>query len=174
MIYHENCLRSTSLLCPASQLSKFLFLLCLSCILLLSLLRPFYIIFIYEIFLCLLLALPYLSSLTFPQHASLSLSQIHTPKLIGGASEGGSNVFKLNYFDQPACLAQSPQLYKQMACACGGLDRLVRRIHQIYALYFTFCRGVVCNTVRHRNNLRPRIFFFRLIFNSEAFLHLLI
>ena len=26
-------------------------------------------------------------------------------------------------FLQPACLAQSPQLYKQMACACGGLDR---------------------------------------------------
>ena len=26
--------------------------------------------------------------------------QIHTPKLIGGASEGGANVFKLNYFDQ--------------------------------------------------------------------------
>ena len=30
----------------------------------------------------------------------LLISQIHTPKLIGGASEGGSNVFKLNYFDQ--------------------------------------------------------------------------
>lgn len=41
--------------------------------------------------------------------------EIHTPKLIGGASEGGANVFKLSYFDQPACLAQSPQLYKQMA-----------------------------------------------------------
>ena len=27
---------------------------------------------------------------------------------------------------QPACLAQSPQLYKQMACACGGLDRSVQ------------------------------------------------
>ena len=40
--------------------------------------------------------------------------EIHTPKLIGGASEGGSNVFKFNYFNQEACLAQSPQLYKQM------------------------------------------------------------
>lgn len=50
--------------------------------------------------------------------------EIHTPKLIGGASEGGSNVFKLAYFDQPACLAQSPQLYKQMAAACGGFDRV--------------------------------------------------
>jgi aspartyl-tRNA synthetase len=50
--------------------------------------------------------------------------EIHTPKLIGGSSEGGSNVFKLSYFDQPACLAQSPQLYKQMAAACGGFDRV--------------------------------------------------
>mmetsp|Transcript_8177 Transcript_8177/g.7324 ORF Transcript_8177/g.7324 Transcript_8177/m.7324 type:complete len:602 (+) Transcript_8177:35-1840(+) len=50
--------------------------------------------------------------------------EIHTPKLIGGASEGGSNVFTLKYFDQPACLAQSPQLYKQMAAACGGFERI--------------------------------------------------
>lgn len=41
--------------------------------------------------------------------------EIHTPKLIGGVSEGGTNVFKLDYFGKPACLAQSPQLYKQMA-----------------------------------------------------------
>ena len=75
-----------------------------------------------------------------------SLSQIHTPKLIGGASEGGSNVFKLNYFDQPACLAQSPQLYKQMACACGGLDRLV--IIGASYLYCTVLRcGVLCCAV---------------------------
>jgi len=38
--------------------------------------------------------------------------EIHSPKLIGGASEGGANVFKLKYFEQDACLAQSPQLYK--------------------------------------------------------------
>lgn len=42
---------------------------------------------------------------------------IHTPKMIGGASEGGANVFKLPYFGTEACLAQSPQLYKQMAIA---------------------------------------------------------
>lgn len=34
--------------------------------------------------------------------------EIHSPKLIGGASEGGANVFQLKYFDEPACLAQSP------------------------------------------------------------------
>jgi len=41
--------------------------------------------------------------------------EIHTPKLIGTASEGGANVFKCNYFGGDAFLAQSPQLYKQMA-----------------------------------------------------------
>lgn len=50
--------------------------------------------------------------------------EIHTPKLIGGSSEGGANIFKLKYFDQDACLAQSPQLYKQMTAACGGFDRV--------------------------------------------------
>ena len=50
--------------------------------------------------------------------------EIHTPKLIGGASEGGSNVFKLQYFNQSACLAQSPQFYKQMSAACGGFERV--------------------------------------------------
>ncbi len=50
--------------------------------------------------------------------------EIHTPKLLGGASESGSSVFTLGYFDQLACLAQSPQLYKQMACACGGFGKV--------------------------------------------------
>jgi aspartyl/asparaginyl-tRNA synthetase len=34
--------------------------------------------------------------------------EIHSPKLIGGASEGGANVFQLEYFGTPACMAQSP------------------------------------------------------------------
>jgi len=45
--------------------------------------------------------------------------EIHTPKLIGAASESGSEVFELNYFDRKAYLAQSPQFYKQMALASG-------------------------------------------------------
>jgi aspartyl/asparaginyl-tRNA synthetase len=40
--------------------------------------------------------------------------EIHTPKLIGAASEGGANVFEVKYFDRKAYLAQSPQFYKQM------------------------------------------------------------
>lgn len=50
--------------------------------------------------------------------------EVHTPKLIGGASEGGSEVFTLAYFDKEACLAQSPQLYKQICCACAGFGRV--------------------------------------------------
>lgn len=41
--------------------------------------------------------------------------EIHSPKLIEGVSEGGSEVFITDYFGKPACLAQSPQFYKQMA-----------------------------------------------------------
>ncbi|CEI91695.1 Putative Aspartyl-tRNA synthetase [Rhizopus microsporus] len=43
--------------------------------------------------------------------------EIHTPKLIAAASEGGANVFKVSYFKSSAFLAQSPQLYKQMCIA---------------------------------------------------------
>jgi aspartyl-tRNA synthetase len=49
--------------------------------------------------------------------------EIHSPKILGGTSEGGAEVFRLNYFEQPACLAQSPQLYKQMGVICD-LDRV--------------------------------------------------
>ncbi|GLU18125.1 hypothetical protein SLE2022_344420 [Rubroshorea leprosula] len=49
--------------------------------------------------------------------------EIHTPKLIAGSSEGGSAVFKLDYKGQPACLAQSPQLHKQMSI-CGDFGRV--------------------------------------------------
>lgn len=47
--------------------------------------------------------------------------EIHSPKIINAASEGGANVFKINYFKGEAFLAQSPQFYKQMAmCADFG------------------------------------------------------
>ena len=50
-------------------------------------------------------------------------TEIHTPKLIGAASESGSEVFEVKYFDRKAYLAQSPQFYKQMAMA-SGFDRI--------------------------------------------------
>ena len=45
--------------------------------------------------------------------------EIHSPKLIGAESESGAGVFKVDYFDRNAYLAQSPQFYKQMAMAAG-------------------------------------------------------
>lgn len=50
---------------------------------------------------------------------SMGFVEIHTPKLIAGASESGASVFKLGYFDTVAFLAQSPQLYKQMSLQTG-------------------------------------------------------
>ena len=52
-----------------------------------------------------------------------NFTEIHTPKLIGAASESGSEVFEVKYFDRKAYLAQSPQFYKQMAMA-SGYDRV--------------------------------------------------
>ncbi|HEU0296655.1 MAG TPA: aspartate--tRNA(Asn) ligase [Anaerolineales bacterium] len=49
--------------------------------------------------------------------------EIHTPKIMGSPSEGGAELFTLEYFGQTAALAQSPQFYKQMAMA-AGLDRV--------------------------------------------------
>ena len=48
-----------------------------------------------------------------------NFTEIHTPKLIGAASETGSEVFEVKYFDRKAYLAQSPQFYKQMAMSSG-------------------------------------------------------
>ncbi|HXQ34587.1 MAG TPA: amino acid--tRNA ligase-related protein, partial [Anaerolineales bacterium] len=45
--------------------------------------------------------------------------EIHTPKIMGSPSEGGAELFTLEYFGQTASLAQSPQFYKQMAMAAG-------------------------------------------------------
>ena len=52
-----------------------------------------------------------------------NFTEIHTPKMIGAASESGSEVFEIKYFDRKAYLAQSPQFYKQMAMA-AGFDRI--------------------------------------------------
>ncbi len=54
---------------------------------------------------------------------SIDFTEIHTPKLIGAASESGSDVFEVKYFDRTAYLAQSPQFYKQMAMA-SGIERM--------------------------------------------------
>lgn len=68
--------------------------------------------------------------------------EVHTPKIIASSSEGGTDVFKLKYFEKEAFLAQSPQLYKQ-ALMATGFDR----VYEI-AWYF---RAEEHNTRRHLN-----------------------
>jgi len=50
-------------------------------------------------------------------------AEINSPKIIAAAAEGGTNLFPMMYFDTPAFLSQSPQLYKQLAIL-GGLERV--------------------------------------------------
>ena len=66
--------------------------------------------------------------------------EIHTPKLLGGSSEGGSNVFKFEYFGRPGCLAQSPQLFKQMMVMSD-----FERVYEIGPVF----RAENTNTYRH-------------------------
>ncbi len=68
--------------------------------------------------------------------------EVHTPKISSASSEGGTEVFKINYFDRDAYLVQSPQLYKQMLMA-SGLDK----VYEI-AWYF---RAEEHDTSRHLN-----------------------
>jgi len=55
--------------------------------------------------------------------ASKQFTEIRTPSIVREATEGGSDLFKMNYFGEDAYLSQSPQLYKQLAII-GGLDRV--------------------------------------------------
>ena len=66
--------------------------------------------------------------------------EINSPKLIAGESEGGSDVFRTDYFGQSAYLAQSPQLYKQMAIAAD-----LGRVFEIGPVF----RAENSNTRRH-------------------------
>lgn len=71
---------------------------------------------------------------------SQGFNQFEPPCLIGAASEGGSNVFGMNYFEKKAFLAQSPQFYKQFEIA-GGRKR-------VYCIGPVF-RAENSNTPRH-------------------------
>jgi nondiscriminating aspartyl-tRNA synthetase len=57
--------------------------------------------------------------------------EIDTPKLLAGATEGGAEVFKVDYFDQTAVLAQSPQFYKQIMV--GAFERVYEIGHSYRA-----------------------------------------
>lgn len=69
-------------------------------------------------------------------------TEITTPKLVASATEGGTELFPITYFEKEAFLGQSPQLYKQMMMATG-LDN-VFEIGQIF-------RAEEHDTLRHLN-----------------------
>lgn len=66
--------------------------------------------------------------------------QVYTPKISAAGAEGGAELFQVQYFDRPAYLAQSPQLYKQILMSTG-LDRIFE-IDQAF-------RAEKSNTNRH-------------------------
>jgi len=68
--------------------------------------------------------------------------EVHTPKIVATATEGGTSLFAIKYFERPAYLNQSPQLFKQILMATG-FDR-------IYEIGPAF-RAEDHDTVRHIN-----------------------
>lgn len=69
-------------------------------------------------------------------------TEIFTPKLVSEGAEGGTEVFKVKYFEREAYLAQSPQFYKQMMIAAG-----FERVFEVAHVY----RAEEHNTNRHLN-----------------------
>ncbi|MCC7553857.1 MAG: aspartate--tRNA(Asn) ligase [Methanobacteriaceae archaeon] len=70
--------------------------------------------------------------------------EINTPKLVASATEGGTELFPITYFEREAFLGQSPQLYKQIMMS-SGMDR-VFEIAQIF-------RAEEHDTLRHLNEV---------------------
>jgi aspartyl-tRNA synthetase len=69
-------------------------------------------------------------------------TQITTPKVVAAATEGGTDLFPIAYFEKEAFLSQSPQLYKQMMMAAG-----CEKVFEIGPIF----RAEEHNTVRHLN-----------------------
>ena len=66
--------------------------------------------------------------------------EINTPKIVAAGAEGGATLFELDYYDEKAYLAQSPQLYKQMLMSAG-----FERVYEIAPAY----RAEDFATIRH-------------------------
>lgn len=58
---------------------------------------------------------------------SQRFTEIVSSKIVGGGTEGGSNLFEIKYFDRVAYLAQSPQFYKEHGVA--GFERVFETGH---------------------------------------------
>ena len=75
-------------------------------------------------------------------------TEIHTPKIVEEGAEGGTELFRLKYFEKDAYLSQSPQFYKQMMVGAS-----FERVFEIGHVY----RAEEHNTNRHHNEFRRRI-----------------
>lgn len=67
-------------------------------------------------------------------------TEVRSPKIVATGTEGGANLFPVQYFEQKAYLAQSPQLYKQMLVGAG-----YERVFEVGPAY----RAEDSNTTRH-------------------------
>ena len=68
--------------------------------------------------------------------------EVNTPKIVSTATEGGTELFPISYFEKEAFLNQSPQLYKQVLMAAG-----LEKVFEIGPIF----RAEEHNTVRHLN-----------------------
>ncbi len=68
-------------------------------------------------------------------------TEIQTPKIVAAATESGANTFRLDYFGQPAYLAQSPQFYKQVMVG------VFERVFEVGPVF----RAEAHDTTRHLN-----------------------
>ena len=69
----------------------------------------------------------------------LGFTEVHTPKIVGSATESGATTFAIDYFGQPAYLAQSPQFYKQ------ALVGVFERVYEVGPVF----RAEPHDTARH-------------------------
>lgn len=69
-------------------------------------------------------------------------TEVHTPKIVATGTEGGTELFPVQYFETKAFLAQSPQFYKQMLVGAG-----FERVYEVGPVY----RAEEHNTIRHIN-----------------------
>ncbi|MGC9516313.1 MAG: aspartate--tRNA(Asn) ligase [Methanomicrobiales archaeon] len=70
--------------------------------------------------------------------------EVNTPKLVASATEGGTELFPITYFEREAFLGQSPQLYKQIMMS-AGFDR----VYEIAPIF----RAEEHDTLRHLNEV---------------------
>ena len=68
--------------------------------------------------------------------------EVHTPKIVASGTEGGTELFPMQYFERTAYLAQSPQFYKQMLVGAG-----FERVFEVGPVY----RAEPHSTTRHLN-----------------------